>query len=133
MKQDIVCTTCSEWWEKLETVPEEHVRLHKGMALNHYNCDRCNAEIVKGSPCVAVSVWHDRVGIPYYEWYEDFIVTEAALNTKHSGMCGQCGKQLPAHFESCPLHIERICISCRKSYKPVLVVDGDTCPSCARY
>jgi len=76
MKQDIVCIVCSQWWRDQgeEPHPQEHVRLHEGMALNNYNCDRCNAPIVKGQDCVAVSVWHDRIGIPYYEWFENFIV-----------------------------------------------------------
>lgn len=76
MKQMIICRNCRESWEaQIGKHAGEHVKLVKGKALKDFLCDSCvpATTISKGEHCSAVSIWTDRMPIPYYPWEHDYI------------------------------------------------------------
>ena len=78
MKRDIACTECVIWWNEhrhKQTRPRK-IKIVGGIAIKHFNCDTCNADIYPGMKCAAVSVWTDDLeaqGKGSYCWESDFI------------------------------------------------------------
>lgn len=86
MKREILCMSCVPKPMGLKLIhtqagdpilvnpyPGEHQKVIKGIAKNHYQCDRCNETIREGEMCVASSLWADYGGIPYFPWETQYI------------------------------------------------------------
>ena len=77
MKRQVLCPECSKKTRDLfptdTPYPGEFVKFVVGNALAFMNCDSCNGDIKPGAACVAVSIWADHGGIPYFAWEHNFI------------------------------------------------------------
>lgn len=85
MKQQIICETCSGWWEdykKNRLVSYEHIKMLEGNALSNYKCDGCYKDLPKGTQVIALSVWSDLGGIAYFPWESDYIKPEDENRTE---------------------------------------------------
>lgn len=51
----------------------EHIKVIRGKALVECLCDMCNKKINVGDNCLAVTMWSDKVGIPYHWWEHEYI------------------------------------------------------------
>jgi hypothetical protein len=56
--------------------PGEYCKTVKGKAKGIYICDACGKSIKKGDVAIAISIWADYTGLPYFEWEDDFIERE---------------------------------------------------------
>lgn len=86
MKREILCLTCIPKPMGLKLMnspagdpvlvdpyPGEHQKVLKGIAKAQYICDRCGDTILKGTECIASSIWADYGGIPYHPWENEYI------------------------------------------------------------
>lgn len=81
MKREILCEPCDKRQRKhlaqafgdfLAPVGE-HVKRISGKLLRTCMCDSCAEHLVAGERAVAVSMWSDHAGGPYYEWEHEFL------------------------------------------------------------
>ena len=69
MKREIDCPKCAESWKQsIGKYKGEHIKLQEGKAKDQFLCDHCDKVIEPGDSCVAVSVWADYGGVPYFPW-----------------------------------------------------------------
>lgn len=86
MKREIRCTECEPKPLDLKIVeiegrsyivdlyPGEHQKVVRGKSIrNKLLCDYCNKTISKGDDCLAISIWADYGGGPYYEWEGGYV------------------------------------------------------------
>jgi hypothetical protein len=94
MKREIACPPCAQNIAKAVTgsrfvdgqivdpYPGEHARFQSGKLTRHCVCDSCSAELAPGENAVAVSMWADYGGIPYYPWEWEYL--EGALRKREA-------------------------------------------------
>ena len=84
MKREIRCLSCKpRVADKIlcdksneETIDHsfgEHIKAIKGKAIVECRCDMCDKKINVGDDCLAVTMWSDKVGIPYHWWEHEYI------------------------------------------------------------
>jgi len=77
MKREILCMSCGYesriQFPTMNPYPDEYVKHLGGSAKKDFVCDSCNADILKGSRCVARSMWHTLKGLPYYDWETKYL------------------------------------------------------------
>lgn len=80
MKREILCSKCEPELRALfptdTPYPGEHVKFVNGKANKDLICDQCGQPIKTNDNCVAMSMWADYGGIPYYEWEPEYLRME---------------------------------------------------------
>lgn len=83
MKREILCALCAENTSKaitglkyidgqwMDPYPSEHTKFLHGVLSRSCYCDNCGKELDTGSKVVALSIWADYAGVPYYSWESD--------------------------------------------------------------
>jgi len=76
MRRELLCRTCAdEAMKQMGNYPGEHHKWRSGTVQERMFicCDRCVADLPSGTWVMALSIWTDRGGIPYYEWEHDYL------------------------------------------------------------
>lgn len=73
MTRKILCPTCYDQLFARATDLTEKKKIVRGKATIHFYCDHCSTHITPGDDCIAVSVWVEGQGIPYYPWESEYL------------------------------------------------------------
>lgn len=78
MKREILCTECGEEAKKQfpDSVPYpgEHVKFVDGKSIVSCVCDHCMKSLQLGDHIIAMSIWADYGGGPYYSWEGEYLI-----------------------------------------------------------
>lgn len=87
MKREILCLPCAERVSRtitgckvsdfdgriVDPYPGEHSKFLKGVLHCHCYCDNCSDPLYPGNEAIALSIWADNRGIPYYPWEQEYL------------------------------------------------------------
>lgn len=88
MKREILCEKCADM-TNLPTFPEEHWKFISGKAKSNFKCDADDCEIKPGQIAVAMSIWADYGGIPYYPWETEYLDGSLSLLKASKSLTGK--------------------------------------------